>query len=80
VPHVPDRLAKAVSRHEQQDEKTPADHIPDKGKVEQPFRYIREDFFLACSFRNLDDLNAQLRHCSRGGETEGSRHQQTCRQ
>ncbi len=23
---------------------------------------IREDFFLARSFRNLDDLNAQLRH------------------
>jgi hypothetical protein len=35
--------------------------MPDKGKVERPFRYIREDFFLARSFRNLDDLNAQLR-------------------
>jgi len=33
-----------------------------KGKVERPFRYIREDFFLGGSFRNLDDLNAQLRH------------------
>lgn len=33
-----------------------------KGKVERPFRYIRADFFLARSFRNLDDLNAQLRH------------------
>src|ERR1700752_3341279 len=33
-----------------------------KGKVERPFRYIREDFFLARSFCNLDDLNAQLRH------------------
>lgn len=32
-----------------------------KGKVERPFRYIREDFFLARSFRNLDDLNMQLR-------------------
>ena len=32
-----------------------------KGKVERPFRSIREDFFLARSFRNLDDLNAQLR-------------------
>jgi transposase len=32
-----------------------------KGKVERPFRYIREDFFLGGSFRNLDDLNAQLR-------------------
>jgi len=33
-----------------------------KGKVERPFRYIREDFFLGRSFRNLEDLNAQLRH------------------
>ena len=32
-----------------------------KGKVERPFRYIREDFFLARAFRNLEDLNAQLR-------------------
>ncbi len=32
-----------------------------KGKVERPFRYIREDFFLARSFRNLTDLNEQLR-------------------
>jgi hypothetical protein len=30
--------------------------------VERPFRYIRENFFLARSFRNLEDLNAQLRH------------------
>ena len=32
-----------------------------KGKVERPFRYIREDFFLGRTFRNLDDLNAQFR-------------------
>lgn len=32
-----------------------------KGKVERPYRYVREDFFLARSFRNLDDLNAQFR-------------------
>jgi hypothetical protein len=32
-----------------------------KGKVERPFSYIRQDFFLARSFRNLHDLNAQLR-------------------
>jgi transposase len=32
-----------------------------KGKVERPFRYIREDFFLGRHFRNLDDLNAQFR-------------------
>lgn len=31
-----------------------------KGKVERPFRYIREDFFLGRSFRSLEDLNAQL--------------------
>jgi hypothetical protein len=35
--------------------------MPDKGKVERPFRYIREDFFLGSAFRDLDDLNAQLR-------------------
>ena len=33
-----------------------------KGKVERPFRYIRQDFFLAHTFRNLEDLNIQLRH------------------
>jgi hypothetical protein len=33
-----------------------------KGKVERPFRYIRQDFFLARRFANLGDLNAQLRH------------------
>ena len=31
-----------------------------KGKVERPFSYIRQDFFLGRSFRNLDDLNVQL--------------------
>lgn len=31
-----------------------------KGKVERPFRYIRQDFFLGRSFRNLEDLNKQL--------------------
>ena len=31
-----------------------------KGKVERPFRYVREDFFLGRSFRNLDDLNDQF--------------------
>lgn len=32
-----------------------------KGKVERPFHYIREDFFLGRSFRNRDDLNVQFR-------------------
>jgi transposase len=31
-----------------------------KGKVERPFRYIRQDFFLGGHFANLEDLNAQL--------------------
>jgi hypothetical protein len=35
--------------------------MPVKGKVERPFRYIREDFFLGRSFRNLEDLNTQFR-------------------
>jgi transposase len=32
-----------------------------KGKVERPFSYVRHDFFLGRTFRNLDDLNDQLR-------------------
>ena len=31
-----------------------------KGKVERPFRCIRQDFFLDRTFRSLDDLNAQF--------------------
>ncbi len=31
-----------------------------KVKVERPFRYIRQDFFLARTFRNIEDLNAQF--------------------
>ena len=31
-----------------------------KGKVERPFRHIRQDFFLDRTFRSLDDLNAQF--------------------
>jgi transposase len=33
-----------------------------KGKVERPYRYIRQDFYLARSFRSLEDLNVQLQH------------------
>jgi hypothetical protein len=36
------------------------DRAKTKGKVERPFRYVREDFFLARSFRSLGDLNAQF--------------------
>ena len=31
-----------------------------KGKVERPFRYIRQDFFPARTFRNIDELNARF--------------------
>ena len=31
-----------------------------KGKVERPFSYIRQDFYLARSFTDLDDLNGQF--------------------
>jgi hypothetical protein len=34
-----------------------------KGKVERPFRYVREDFFLAGAFRSLDDLNGRCPAC-----------------
>jgi transposase len=43
-------------------ESLPAYRAKTKGKVERPFRYNREDFFLARAFRNLGDLNAQLAH------------------
>lgn len=32
-----------------------------KGKVERPYRYIRQDFFLGRAFRDLEDLNTQFR-------------------
>ncbi|WP_196492309.1 transposase, partial [Erythrobacter donghaensis] len=32
-----------------------------KGKIERPYRYIRQDFFLGRTFRNADDLNRQFR-------------------
>jgi transposase len=32
-----------------------------KSTVKRPFRYVREDFFRARSFRNLGHLNAQFR-------------------
>lgn len=33
-----------------------------KGKIERPYRYIRQDFFLGRSFRDLEDLNEQFYH------------------
>ena len=34
-----------------------------KRKVERPFRYVREDFFLASQFDNLRHLNAEFDRC-----------------
>ena len=31
-----------------------------EGQDRAAYRYVRQDFFLARSFRNLDDLNAQF--------------------
>ena len=31
-----------------------------KGKIERPYRYIRQDFFLGREFASLDDMNSQL--------------------
>ena len=55
----------AIARRTGRDPKTVRKYIAryrakTKGKVERPFSYIRQDFFLARSFRNLADLNAQL--------------------
>ena len=61
VPHVPDGLTIAPIHQDQQKHRGTEAIMPDKGKVERPFRYVREDFFLARSFRSLDDLNAQFR-------------------
>ena len=33
-----------------------------KGKVERPFRYVRQDFFLDSDFDDIDDLNEQFSH------------------
>jgi transposase len=33
-----------------------------KDKVDRQFWYFRENFFLGCSFRDLDDPNGQLRY------------------
>lgn len=32
-----------------------------KGKIERPYRYIRQDFFLGREFHDFEDLNAQFR-------------------
>ena len=32
-----------------------------KGKVERPYRYVREDFFLGSQFDDIDDLNQKFR-------------------
>ena len=60
VPHIPDGLTITPATKVRQGPQGTGAIMPDKGKVERPFRYIRQDFFLGRTFRNLDDLNAQL--------------------
>ena len=38
----------------------------EKGRVERAIRYIRESFFAACKWKDLDDLNAQAKDWSEG--------------
>lgn len=33
-----------------------------KGKIERPYRYVRQDFFLAGEFEDMSDLNQQFAH------------------
>jgi transposase len=40
--------------------------LDSKGRVERAIRYIREAFFAARPFRDLDDLNAQAEHWCTG--------------
>jgi transposase len=49
-----------------------------KGKIERPFRYVRQDFFLGRTFRNLQDLNAQYAEW-RAGVANRRRHGTTQR-
>lgn len=62
VPHIPDGLTIAPATEARQRSWDTEVIMPDKGKVERPYRYIRQDFFLGRSFRNLEDLDAQLAH------------------
>ena len=62
MPHIPNGLTITPATGVRQGYRGIDAIMPDKGKVERPFSYIRKDFFLARSFRNLDDLNAQLQN------------------
>jgi transposase len=38
----------------------PKNRAKTKGKIERPYRYIRQDFFAGRTFRNMEDLNRQF--------------------
>lgn len=38
----------------------PKNRAKTKGKIERPYRYIRQDFFAGRTFRNFEDLNRQF--------------------
>src|SRR5512134_3707232 len=60
VPHIPDGLTITPATEVRQGPQGTGAIMPDKGKVDRPFRYIRQDFFVVRTFRNLDHLNTQL--------------------
>jgi hypothetical protein len=57
--HVPDGLTMAPIRRSSEGEGAKV-IMSENGQVERPFFYIRQDFFLARSFRNLNVLDLQL--------------------
>ena len=63
VPRTPDHRTIAPTPRDRQRTEAPTPSMPDKGKIERPYRYIRQDFFLARTF---------VRHWSRTHGTNGS--------
>ncbi len=54
------KLLELASHYGFQPRACPAYRAKTKGKVERPFSYIRDDFFLGRCFRDIDDLNEQF--------------------
>ena len=81
TPHIPNGLTIAPATEVRQGCRGIEAIMPDKGKVERPFRYIRQDFFLGRRFRNLDDLNVSCgTGCTRVANPRHARHHLARRQ
>jgi transposase len=46
----------------------------EKGRVERAIRYVRDNFFAARKFTDLDDLNVQATHEQRTGAPDDGPH------